>query len=233
MGCSLNVGTHYISRFFITQACGILTLYVLNWFEETKILLYFLSFPDTKTMHVVKIFLGGWEGSFNSLATGRCGRSFKSIIFKLIIQNSRLDPCSEIALRWMPQDITDDKSILVQIMAWCHEARSHYLSQYWPRSMLPYDITRSQWIVINPTFWISWLMMTQWCKESGHQQSCYGPSSPVMFQFTHLPLNKMAAFLQTIFSNAFLWMKSFVFWLKFHWILFLRVQLIISQHWFR
>ena len=29
---------------------------------------------------------------------------------------------------------------------------------------------------------------------------------------THLPLNKMAAFSQTIFSDVFSWMKSFVFW---------------------
>ena len=35
----------------------------------------------------------------------------------------------------------------------------------------------------------------------------------------------MDAILQMIFSDAFLWMKSFVFWLKFHWSLFLRVQL--------
>ena len=37
---------------------------------------------------------------------------------------------------------------------------------------------------------------------------------------THLPLDKMAAILQTMFSDAFSWMKSFVFWLKFHWSLF-------------
>ena len=34
---------------------------------------------------------------------------------------------------------------------------------------------------------------------------------------THLLLDEMAAILQTTFSSAFLWMKSFVFWLKFHW----------------
>ena len=40
---------------------------------------------------------------------------------------------------------------------------------------------------------------------------------------THLPLDKMAAVSQTIFSDAFSWMKIFVFGLKFHWNLFLRV----------
>ena len=32
---------------------------------------------------------------------------------------------------------------------------------------------------------------------------------------THLPLDKIAAFSQTVFSNAFSWMKSFVFLLTF------------------
>ena len=29
-----------------------------------------------------------------------------------------------------------------QVMAWCHQATSRYLSQCWPSSMLPYVITR-------------------------------------------------------------------------------------------
>ena len=49
---------------------------------------------------------------------------------------------------------------------------------------------------------------------------------------THFPLDKMASFSQTIFSDAFSWMTGFVFWLKFRRSLFLRVQLTISQHWF-
>ena len=50
---------------------------------------------------------------------------------------------------------------------------------------------------------------------------------------THHTLHKMSTFSWTIFSDAFSWMKSVVFWLKFHWNLFLRVQLTITQHWFR
>ena len=51
------------------------------------------------------------------------------------------------------------------------------------------------------------------------------------FQLTHLPHDKMAAISQMMFSDAFSWMKSFVFCLKFHWSLFLRVQVTIPQHW--
>ena len=57
--------------------------------------------------------------------------------------------------------------------------------------------------------------------------------SSCLFYLTHLPLDKMAAISQTIFSYAFLWIKSFVFWLKFHWSLFLGFELTIFQHWFR
>ena len=52
----------------------------------------------------------------------------------------------EIALRWISMNPTDDKSTLVQVMAWCRQATSHYLSQCWPRSLSPYGVTRPQWV---------------------------------------------------------------------------------------
>ena len=56
-------------------------------------------------------------------------------------------------LRWMPQDLTDDKSTLVQVMAWCHQATSHYLNQCWPRSPTPYGVTRTQWVKTSASYW--------------------------------------------------------------------------------
>ena len=50
---------------------------------------------------------------------------------------------------------------------------------------------------------------------------------------THWGWDKMAAILQTAFSNAFSWMQIALFWLKFHWQLSARVKIVISQHWFR
>ena len=41
------------------------------------------------------------------------------------------------ALRWMPKYYTDDKSTLVQVIACCLKATSHYLGQCRPRSILP------------------------------------------------------------------------------------------------
>ena len=40
--------------------------------------------------------------------------------------------------------ITDDKSTLVQVMAWCHQAISSNLNQCWPTFMSPYGIIRPQ-----------------------------------------------------------------------------------------
>ena len=49
-------------------------------------------------------------------------------------------------MSWLSLDLTADKSTLVQVMAWCHQAASHYLSQCWPTFMSPYGISRPQWI---------------------------------------------------------------------------------------
>ena len=52
----------------------------------------------------------------------------------------------ETAVGWISLDLSDDKSILAQVMAWCRQATSHYLSQCWPRPMSPFGATRPQWV---------------------------------------------------------------------------------------
>ena len=50
---------------------------------------------------------------------------------------------------------------------------------------------------------------------------------------THWGWDKMAAIFRTTFSHVFSWMKMYPFWLRFHWSLFLRVQLTTFQQWYR
>ena len=59
----------------------------------------------------------------------------------------------EIALIWMSLDFPDDQSTLVQVMAWCRQATSHYLSQCWPNSMSPYGVSRPQWVKTSICSW--------------------------------------------------------------------------------
>ena len=47
----------------------------------------------------------------------------------------------EAALGWMPQNIFDEKSTLVQVMAGCRQATSYYLSQCLRRSVSPHGVT--------------------------------------------------------------------------------------------
>ena len=56
---------------------------------------------------------------------------------------------NKVAIRWISPDLTKNKSTLVQVMAWCRQATSHYLRQCWPRFMLPNGITRLQWVNIH------------------------------------------------------------------------------------
>ena len=85
-------------------------------------------------------------GLFNSLVPGWFERNFRYLIFQIISVIDGRGIACELALRWMSLDQTDDKSTLVQVMAWCHQATCHYHSQCWPRSLSPYGVTRPQWV---------------------------------------------------------------------------------------
>ena len=87
-----------------------------------------------------------WQLGFNSLAPGKFEWHFIYVIFKQILVVDNWDISCETVLIWMSLDFTDDQSTLVQVMAWCRQATSHYLSQCWPRSPSPYGITRPQWV---------------------------------------------------------------------------------------
>ena len=74
----------------------------------------------------------------NSLAPGRFQINFRYVIFKLTSVNGGWGISYKIALRWMPLDLTDDKSTLVLVMTCITWANVD------SRSMSPNGITRSQ-----------------------------------------------------------------------------------------
>ena len=105
-----------------------------------------------------------------------------------------------------------------------------------------YTDTQSQTlhILISMTQLMSLISMTTHVRHLHDNCSAYHLGKPVVWRgqsdyWNHvaLSLDKMAAVSQTIFSGAFSWMKSLVFWFKFHWSLFLVAQLTITQYWFR
>ena len=84
--------------------------------------------------------------TLNSLDPGRSSCDFENVIFNLALLIGIFKSSYDNVLRWMPQNLTDDKSTLVQVMAWRHQATSHYLNQCWLRFSTPHGITRPQWV---------------------------------------------------------------------------------------
>ena len=82
----------------------------------------------------------------SSLAPGKYEWNFRHAIFKQILVIDGWGVFCEITLIPMSLDFTDDQSTLVQVMAWCLQATSHYLGLCWPRSLLPYGVTTPQWV---------------------------------------------------------------------------------------
>ena len=96
--------------------------------------------------------------NINSLAPGKFELNFRYLIFQIISVIDGWVIYCELVLRRMSLELTDDKSTLVQVMAWCRQATSHYLSQCWPRSLSPYGVTRPQWVnfklvIVSPCIW--------------------------------------------------------------------------------
>ena len=67
-----------------------------------------------------------------------------------VMSNFQTQPISYVSKEALHWDICQriswmGKSTLVQVMAWCRQATSHYRNLCWPRYLAPYVASRSQW----------------------------------------------------------------------------------------
>ena len=81
-----------------------------------------------------------------ALSQGRSGCDFKDAIYSFNLLIGIFRYSSDNALLIMPQNLPGDKSALVQVMAWCRQATSHYLNQRWPRSLTHICGTKRRWV---------------------------------------------------------------------------------------
>ena len=119
-------------------------MWFINWILQSQY--HWVWLPGCQWINTEEYAYGYTWGPFNSLAPGGFENIFQNVFFKLISWIDTLSNSCETALRSMPQNPSDDKSTLVQVMAWCRQAASHYLSQCCPRSLSPYGVTRPQWV---------------------------------------------------------------------------------------
>ena len=92
----------------------------------------------------------GFPGESTHWPQGRCGSKLQYII--LFIPNISSGTQRGFLPRCMPRNLTDEKSKLIQVMACCCQAISHYLNQCWTWSLSPYGVNklrRLRWYQCN------------------------------------------------------------------------------------
>ena len=112
------------------QFC-IVFFFVLFCFVLVGLMMISKELKWTIDQYSSKLLTLSW--GIDSMAPGRFERIFIQGIFKLILVICEWGISCKTAINWMSLDFTDDKS-------------SHYRSQCWPRSLLPYGVIRPQWV---------------------------------------------------------------------------------------
>ena len=95
----------------------------------------FLNCCGEKSCYMIRI---------NSLSPKRCGCDLKLLHFKHNWRVDILHTQANISLEWIPEDLIEGKSTLVEVIGWCHQKTSHNFSQFGLRSMSLYGIIRQQ-----------------------------------------------------------------------------------------
>ena len=95
-------------------------------------------------MYMLQGVLKRWR--FNTLRLGQNGCHFPDKIFKCIFLNESVWISIRMSLEFVPKVPRNNIPALVQIMAWCLQATSHYLNQWWPSLPTHICITRPQWV---------------------------------------------------------------------------------------
>ena len=176
----------------------------------------------------------------NSLAPGKFEFNLRWVILKLILMIDCWVISCEIAVRWMSFDLTDDKSTLAPVMAWCIQATSHCLSQCWPRSMSPYGITRPQWVKLLVNICVETLLHVVLMADTGTMGESYqhSPNSKTysvhpIWQILVTIVHPLAHVNQNKTTGASFYKINFVFWLKYNWNLTIYITLVpvILRHW--
>ena len=147
-----------------------------------------------KCLDVLDVFKK-YTYSGNSLAPWTYVNIFKSNqIFNHSIQAGSLGVHWEISHRRMPQNFTYEKSTLVRVMAWCRQATSLYLIQWW--LMSPYGFigpqeTNSKNIHRDLDLWVHNAMSSK--KTLNHFHTCHfwHFADICNIKFTHLIIASM------------------------------------------
>ena len=84
--------------------------------------------------------------SINSSPPGQNGCHFADNIFICIFVNEQICILIHIPLKFLPKDLIDNKSTLVQVMAWCRTGDKPLPEPMLPSSLTHIRSSRSRWV---------------------------------------------------------------------------------------
>ena len=145
----------------------------------------------------------------------------------------------EMALIWMSLGFTDDQSTVVQVMAWCRQAKAITWANVDPdlcRDMASVSLKSQQ---ITPALWsrsgliyipVRYHILSK-RSDLFRQFPLYSLVTPNFIEL-HYPESQLWPSHRWLFQQSLHKLKSF-YMKGLHWICFYRALLMISQHWFR
>ena len=159
------------------------------------------------------------------------GRHFADDILKCIHLDKNVWTSIQISLKFVPTGPIDNITAQVQIMAWHRPGDKPLCEQMMIISLTHICVTRPQWVKVPQDYSMSrspFLNIiddkqkyNSWIKNESLQKCA-----------TLRPTQTWRHFADD-FSNAFSWRKMHEFRLRYHWKLFLWLELMIFQYWFR
>ena len=160
------------------------------------------------------------------------GRLFANDIFKYITLKENSCILNQISLKCVHQGPINNKSALIQLMAWCgtgDKPLSEPVTMQFTDEHIRYNASVN-WHTMGSWVWSAMMMLSQRLSRAcfivgakclalnyGWRSSPFSRPRRIL---THWRRDKMAAIFQTTFSNAFSWIKMCKLRLRFHWSLF-------------
>ena len=156
-------GFHLKSASYKLLTISVIKIALLNY--TTKLLINFggLMSQHLKCLEILQYLVGHYELSFQDFNYSYGVGHYKvlglthwalgnvAVILEVKFSNSLYGMiywtfALKLAWRWIPQNLINKESTLIQVMTWCHQTTSHYLSHCWLWSMSSYGVTSAHWV---------------------------------------------------------------------------------------
>ena len=207
--------------------------YMISWWQD-KWLIEIECWATKCTQNLWSVLITGELYYIDGLMRGRCSSIANALELRLCCTNP------SICIYFKEQSHHDHGEVtLWDTLFQCFTLFTICVENHQTGASLHRSDNNAEWLLWN----IMWPLCIHLSVKQSNRFAVESNATPeshfhllmnaMLTPLTHWGRDKMDAISQTTFWSAFSWMKMFEFRFKFHWSLFLRVQLTIFQHWFR